>query len=45
MKEMSELKRYPTSLRLVDNNQYAAGVALKPIEPNWLKAWLDKMKK
>ena len=45
MEEMSKQKSYPTSLRLVDNIQFAFGQALKPAEPSRAKRIIGQIKK
>jgi alkyldihydroxyacetonephosphate synthase len=45
MEEMAKQRLYPTSLRLVDNEQFMFGQALKPTEPSSWKALLAKIAK
>lgn len=45
MEEMSKLKMYPTSLRLVDNPQFTFGQALKPPEKDKKKIIMSKIAK
>ena len=45
MEEMSKLKMYPTSLRLVDNPQFTFGQALKPAETDRWKILKGKIAK
>lgn len=45
MEEMSKQKTYPTSLRLVDNQQFAFSQALKPPETDKSKILINNLKK
>ena len=43
MEEMAKQRLYPTSLRLVDNEQFMFGQALKPVEPSVVKKMLGEL--
>ena len=43
MEEMAKQRLYPTSLRLVDNEQFAFGQALKPVEPSVVKKFMAEV--
>lgn len=45
MEEMSKQRVYPTSLRLVDNEQFMFGQALKPEEPSKWKKFMGEVAK
>lgn len=45
MEEMSKQKMYPSSLRLVDNEQFIFGQALKPEEGGKWEKFIDSIKK
>jgi len=45
MKEVQENNLKPSSIRLVDNDQFKFGQALKPEKTSWLEKCMDKLKK
>lgn len=45
MHEISKMKIYPTSCRLVDNEQFKFGTSLKPASNSMIEKIIDEIKK
>jgi alkyldihydroxyacetonephosphate synthase len=45
LKEVSDSELKPSSIRLVDNEQFKFGQALKPQKTGWFEIFVDKLKK